>query len=258
MRSERRTMTLSCLVGCAAAAAWVMGAGAARSQDAETLRIATDGARPLADAVLELQTKYLVVITYEDPPYHASQVRDATDEYFHPTKPTVRDIVPRGGRFVFEYSWRPGGRESQWTAMLAAMLRQYRATGYGGDFRLDTTGAMFHVIPTTRRADGGVDEAYEAILSTVLDFGPSPDAQSARSALQTLVGNLTRVTGTRVLVGTVPEGLLRQTAVPTIGGRRSARSELIRILKCADERLSWRLLYDPADREFCLNIRGIW
>jgi hypothetical protein len=117
---------------------------------------------------------------------------------------------------------------------------------------------MFHVIPTARRADHGVDEPYAAILSTELDFASAGGMRSAYEALEALMGDLAHATGKSVEFGTISVNGLESTKVVRLAGRRSARSELVRILACAGGALSWRLLYEPVDPgKYCLNIRGV-
>jgi hypothetical protein len=78
-------------------------------QAAARVILALDDPRPLAQAVLELEAQFGLLITYEDPAYAfkgdisdvTATVRRDLDKYQPGEAPRV--LVPKGGRFVFSY-----------------------------------------------------------------------------------------------------------------------------------------------------------
>lgn len=206
--------------------------------------------RPLADAVLALERRHGIAITYEDPPYRFVDQLVNDSLAGRPAS-----FVPRGGPFSFEYVLPARPSDKAMKPVLAAMLHKYSATGYAGKFELSQTGTMLHVIPISRRAEDGQEVPYEAILSTQLSFAATGVEKSAFDALSGLTQDLQRATGVSVLLGTVPTNLLTTTKVVDWTGSASARTELVRILMLTGQPLSWLLFYDPnAPGMFVLNI----
>lgn len=226
--------------------------GSVTQRQTQKLTIAVERARPLADVVETLQDRLGVVITYEDPPYlHASQVRDASEDF----RGASRTFIPRGGPFSFSYELPQGTPEEQAARILDSLVEQYRGTGYPGNFRIERTGSVFHVVPTEHRSRAGQDEPFQPILSTPLQFQPTGTEQSALEALQHLVDALGRANNIRVGLATIPTNVLHQTKVTTDFGTRTAREELVRILAATGRQLSWRLMFDPNEPQtWFLNI----
>ena len=182
--------------------------------------------------------------------------RDATAE-FRPGQSTSarRTYIPRGGPFSFSYEMGGGTLDEQATSILESLLQEYRSQGYGGDFHIEKTGSLFHVVPGERRSRDGRDEAFQPILSTVLQIQATRAEQSALDALQELVDTLGRTAQARVGLMTFPANLLAQSRVTANAGTRTAREELVRILAATGRRLSWKLFFDPNEPEgWYLNI----
>lgn len=235
------------------------GTGAAASstqRDAAQRTIVVESGRPLADAVETLQSRLGIVITYEDPPYlDPSQLRDATDEVRRGQPNKRRIVVPRGGPLSFSYQMPEGTRDEQVTSILGSLLERYRANGYPGDFQVERTGTVFHVVPTGRLSREGRNEAFQSILSTTLEIEPTgTEPQSAIEALRNLVDSLGRTTDVPVVLGTIPTNLLRQSTVASNPGTRSAREELVRILASTGQGVSWQLFFGNEPEVWALNI----
>lgn len=220
----------------------------------QTITIQTS--RPLADVVETLQGRLGVVITYEDPPYlHASQIRDATAEFRRRRPSAPRTYIPRGGPFSFTYEMGGWTLDEQAASILESLVQEYRSQGYGGDFHIEKTGSLFHVVPSERRSRDGRDEAFQPILSTVLQIQGTRAEQSALEALRELVDTIGRTVQARIGLATVPTNLLVQSRVTANAGTRTAREELVRILATTGRRLSWQLFFDPNEPEgWYLNI----
>lgn len=165
MNRTMESITLMC--GLAATTVWVISdvaAGQPQSQTGQTRTLDVQSGRPLADAIRELERRHGWVVTYEEVPYEysgdlvdvARSVRKDGDF----TKPV---LVPKGGRLSFAYSEPlPNGENEE--AVLLELLRQYRASGLPGEFRLARTGRVFHVTPWTSRNALGVEVERQSAL----------------------------------------------------------------------------------------------
>jgi hypothetical protein len=233
----------------------VSGAGAASGvlQSGTQQTIVVDSGRPLADAVETLQKRLGVVITYEDPPYlHASQLRDATSEVRRGAPNERRIVVPRGGTLSFSYQLPQGTPEAQAFSLLEGLLQQHRAKGYGGNFRIDKTDRVFHVVPTQRRSRSGKDETFQALLDTPVQIESTE--QSAMDVVRRLVVALRGSTDIPVVLGSVPENLLAHTTVKPDSEMKPAREELVSVLASTGQALSWQLLFGNEPEIWVLNI----
>lgn len=231
--------------------------GVALAQESrQTQVISVDDPRPLEQIALALSKRHGLLITYEDPPYHASEGVDVTNLVNRQkTPPERRTVIPRGGPFTFKYQYQPHGDHEQWVAILRQLLREYETTAYPGHFRLVTTGESFHIIPVAYRGPSGGPEPYQALLDTELSFLSSNGKRPAIDALQDLVDAVSGATGIKVVLGAVPSNLLQDAAVPEVSGTRTARAELARVLESTQQRLSWLLLTMPEEPpQFVLNI----
>src|SRR5256885_13941815 len=88
---------------------------AAEAKLQTTEKLSVDDARPLAEAIVLLESKFGGVITYEDPAYvYSGDISDVTEsvrrdlDKFEPGK-APRVLVPKGGKFDFVVIHRANG-----------------------------------------------------------------------------------------------------------------------------------------------------
>jgi len=242
MGSSRRMMQRYCVaVTCAFLALVPLTA-----QRAQSLELSAYDARPLADVISQLETRYGWIITYEDPPY------EFTGDLDDVTLSVVRDpknfkgkvLVPRRRRFDFKYpvSDRPRAED-----VLAAVIRDYNMSGNHDGFRLLRTGSVFHVVPSVSANTVGLPTDRQSRLDVRVTI---PVAE--RSVLETLelvAAQVRELTGVRIGMG--GGNFLRQKKVRTGAATEPARDVLVRALASTGRDFSWRLQCDPGATKLC-------
>jgi len=217
--------------------------------------------RPVAKAAERLATLYGYLITYEDPRYqHADDLRDVTNEVRNDLgrvsmEKQPRTIVPAGGRLELRIIDPDLGRtDHSATVSIRALLDAQAARPNGGQFRLEQTGHMFHILPARVR-----DQAGDwASLSSVLDVPISllPADRSGMAQLQAIVEAIQKANGFPIKVGTVPLNVFRPRIHLGAENER-ARDVLIRALDATGARMTWQLYYAPDLKFYVLNIKEV-
>jgi hypothetical protein len=220
----------------------------------QRLNLDVNDPRPLAAALEQLEKRHGWVITYDDPPYlYAPDIEDVTLAVRRDGDITRRVLVPRGGRFRFEYSAPADGGAPNAALVLERLLEEYHLTGYPGMFRVIATGTVFHVVPSESRNASGVLAPSVSLLDAKISI---PDSErSVFSTVTAIVEAASRQLGARVGLGTVPVNLLMQRRVHERATNESARTVLMRTLASTHRQLSWRLFCDPGASAQCsLNL----
>lgn len=221
------------------------------------VKLSVESGRPLAEAILALQQKFGWVITYEDPRYvNAGEISDVTEQVrrdldkFPPGK-APKVLVPKGGPFVFEYD--PSNDPSR---LVGDLLAAYAASGNPGQFAMHSSSGVIHVVPTAVKDVSGRVTAQKSVLDEIINL-PAQE----RTGLQTLEGlcaAVSRAARQKVMVGTIPAGLFIRYK-DREERKMKARDALTQLLEKTRNGapLSWRLLYDPGQKIYALNIRSI-
>jgi hypothetical protein len=240
-----------------------------RSQTAVGESLSVDDPRPVAEAVSQLEKRYGWVITYEDPMYVSgkeitdvtSKVRRDLDKYMPNEAPRV--LVPRGGSLAINFNvtsdentfLRP---ESVAQQIIDANTKADNA----GRFRLERSGEIVHVIPVAHRDSTEAWVPEQSVLDAIITI-PSGD-RTGLQALDALCVAVSRVTQTKVALGTVDINLFIRSRQELGADQERARDFLVRLLentrangKLGETKLSWQLLFGPATKDYRLNVHAV-
>lgn len=218
--------------------------------------VTANSPRPLAQALAVLREEYGWLIDYEDPPYQSepdlTEVINPQWQVSHPGAREARGIA--GGRFQSEYTEGPdfsslAARE----ATLRKIVSDYNHSNNPGKFNVRAEGdGRFAIIGSATRRKGGPDETVMPILDTPVSI--VTQQRSAGATVTAILKALSDKTSTKVILGTVPTNLLFQAQVSVGGEDMSARKLLLQTLDATGRPLHWRLLFDPTNGSFVLNI----
>jgi hypothetical protein len=223
----------------------------------EKVKLSVESGRPLAEAILALQEKFGWVITYEDPRYvNAGEISDVTEQVRRdldkfPPGQAPKVLVPKGGAFVFEYD--PTVDRSQ---LVRDLLAAHTASGNPGQFAMDSSSGVIHVTPTAMKDVSGRVTAQKSVLDEIINL-PAKE-RTGMQTLEDLCAAVSRAARQKVIVGTIPAGLFFQYK-DREERKMKARDALAQLLEKtrSGAPLSWRLLYDPGQKIYALNIRPI-
>jgi hypothetical protein len=249
MRSIVRSFLL---VTTAASAMCALAATPAAGQQIATVR----DPRPVAAMVLQLETSHSWRITYEDPPYaNDADIDDVTDQ-------VVRDASERSWLKVLVPKTRTlsvprlAGVTDESKALRTVVIQYNAMVGYEA-FQIVQDGPVFHVIPKNMKDGSGQLQTAMAVLDTKIAIGAGE--RSIFQLIDEICAKISVASGTPVKIGTVPQSLLRnlKTPVSTAGRKQSARAILDEVFSRSGVHLSWRLLFDPKDRFYALNLHEV-
>jgi hypothetical protein len=133
------------------------------------------------------------------------------------------------------------------------MVAEYNASGYPATFQVVRTEDMLHVVPVSVQGQDGSLVRQSSILDARISLSPRKD-RTTLEALATLLAAVQAATGQHVLLGTSPTNLFVQSRMEEGAADETARDVLIRTVRATGRRLSWRLLYDPGDQAYFLNL----
>jgi hypothetical protein len=239
------------------ALAWT-GTQTASQSPQET--IVVDDPRPLAKSLETLEKRYGWVITYEDPRFaSATDLVDVTDKVQKSRSPasTSRTLIPRGGTFFYNYPRLTSPSDlSQASDLLEGVVSGYNDSGYPGTFRLALVDGIFHVTPATVRGRDGRYISQSSILETRITV-PAKKLRDGAAMLNALAAVLSKASGHKVLVGTIPTKLLVRSRSEGAWTNEVARNVMITALQSTGTRMSWKLFYDPALKTYALNVQQV-
>lgn len=229
---------------------------------ARKVKLSVEDGRPLAQAILVLQERFGFVITYEDPRYvNADEMSDVTEQVRRdldkfPPGQAPRVLVPKGGTLVFEYDSGSDSSPPDANLIMQQLLAAHAVSGHAGTFGIETGTDVIHVFPTAGRDVSGRITAQKSVLDEVINL-PAQE-RTGLQTLEALCAAVSKATGQRVVVGTIPDRLFDQYK-DRKERKLKARDALVQLLEEARNgaRLSWRLLYDPGLKIYALNIRPI-
>lgn len=232
-------------------------------QEIEKINLSIEDPRPVAKAVEILEARCGCIITYEDTQYlHPSEIADVTlqvrkDLDKFPPGQAPKVLIPKPSALALQYDEvalkDPGGV----AGVVNQLLEAHSARGNAGRFRLETDGQTIHVIPTASKNKDGAMIPQASVLDTVI-FLPAEE-RTGMETLEAICRAVSQATNIHVGVGTIPLNLFLRDRYRQEVNSGKARDVLIDLLKTLQgpNQLSWRLLYDPGDKTFALNIHGV-
>src|SRR5258705_4950464 len=238
-------------------------------QVAGTEHLSVNNGRPVAEAAWELEKRYGWVITYEDPIYvHGSEINDVTlqvrrdlDKYKPGQAPKV--LVPKGGSLAITFKLTSDDNTPvRPESVVQKLLEVNGAAGNGGSFRLEVSGPIVHVIPTAYKNSAGTLVPLQPVLDSLISI--PAEERTGMQSLEALCAAVSEVTQTKVVVGTADVNLFAGHSYQLGAKDEKARDFLVRLLgnvrvagRLDDTDLSWRLLFDPTEKFYALNIHGV-
>jgi hypothetical protein len=229
-----------------------------------SMRLTIDSARPVARAVLTLETRYNYVITYEDPRYTSED--DLVD-----AGPTVRKnysgsrpaeeqelLVPKAGKLTLLLPASSSISSGELAKVLHELIGLQTASTYGGHFRIEQNGDVFHVIPAEVRNHEGNWTPQGSLLDTRISL-PVQDRSEKElyRAIAAAVSTAAHVSMGVVLNNGWVIGPVEPKRTISMGAvSEPARSVLMRALGLSSMRRTWALLHTTEDGSnvFSLNI----
>lgn len=248
-------------------------ASVAYGQQVGIILSATDP-RPLAKAAQAFELHYGIPMSYEDPAYaYDGDLIDKTDPTYKISHPDVRALIPKGGSVVLRGNLSAlVSSPTDAIPLLQPLLDDHVRAGNPGEFALVQSGDGVVIVPTKVRDANGILLADQSPLEVRISF---PELQ--RTDLETLdaiCGTILANSGKKVMVATTPFIGLRSSGARgsyyvTIGANNEpARSVLQRTLaglQWPDPRtqgsilkMGWRLLYDPGQKVYALNVHQVF
>lgn len=226
---------------------------------AREVLVVEDG-RPLAKAVAELERQFGWVITYEDPPYIfkgdisdvTAMVRRDLDKY--PPGEAPRVLVPKGGRFVFHYD---ASLRRDPLVLLRQLVIAYHSNIGAAKFQVEKSDKAFHIIPVAVRGVSGKEVLDRSPLNIAITLPIK--VRTGMQELEELCAIISKLSHSRVVVGTIPVGMFSRSLGKRGGSRIIARHAIEDLLEKTAHglKLSWRLLYGPDTKMYALNIHEI-
>jgi len=227
-------------------------------QPQEKERLVVRDNRPVAEAIVSLETRFGRVITYEDPPLvHPEDLLDVTetvrrdlDKYPPGKAPKV--FVPRGGELNLEY-----GQDDPVEVVLASVLSESQRAMNSPTFRSEETNGIIHVIPESVKGLAGDTIRIRSILDAPVQLSAQP--RTGMQMLEAWCDSVSASSKKQVLIGLAPIGMLLNykddKGLSSPNGRAALTEILTRATKGA--KVSWQLFYDPGQKIYVINIHPV-
>lgn len=203
--------------------------------------IKVKGPRPLAAAILILESRLKVPITYEDPPYQF-----AKDVAVSPEGP----LIPKPGNIDLEYV-----EQTDIGNILRSLVEANTKQDNPGIFEFKAADGFYHVVPVSYRNEAGELVAHKSVLDM-------PVSISMRNAtgieiMEVICKQLSEKTGGTVVVGMIPAAPFSAPQERFTAVNRSASDCLKELIKKSGRSLSWQFFYDPKLKWYVLNIHPV-
>lgn len=208
------------------------------------------GSRPLALALMEIQAKTGLVITYEDPGYfNEYDILDVTREVTRTV--SARAVrVPRGGTFVV---WLSESDVASIDGLMGRVLEAYASAGLPGTFRHSRRHAAVHVFPVATRGVDGTSVPYSSPLDARISIAPAE--RTLVDHAEAILAAASTASRRELGLATAPQGGLSMFRTTLGFADEPARDALARVLALTDTPLSWQLLCSPPPETDCaLNV----
>jgi len=223
--------------------------------DTVTERLNVYDARPVARAIELLISRYPVVITCEDPRYEFQGDLLNRQQEVGARSPL---LVPIEGSLALEYqaSEEPEMPKDLRELLPEIVLQHELRNARGGRFRIEEDSDAFHVIPYAAKDPDGAWQSQESVLDLLITLDREEQVAGAEM-LDRIVAAISEASGTEVRVGTIPLGAFFRFEGTLEARNERARDVLMRTLRAVDERLTWRLLFNPSRQRYSLNGRQV-
>jgi hypothetical protein len=231
--------------------------GALQTKTAQIIIDDEHNTRPLATAVRELEERYGWIITFEEAPpeFDLLDITASVRKDYDPTKPQLKILTRRAIPLRFIYNVPDQTPRSDPMSVLPALLKAYELSGNQGKFRIIQTGAVFHVVPTMSENAQGIPTPRSSRLDVRIDV--EPGEKTVLQTVRAILRAVSSLTGTNVLIGTVPTNLFSQTTVREAARDESARDVLMRTLAATKRTMSWQLFCSASPKVCALNIHTV-
>jgi hypothetical protein len=219
--------------------------------------ITVQRARPVAEAIEELERRYGWQITYEDPPYvYYGDITEVTginrrvpvqsqSELQAAQQPaSQRTLVPKGGSLTFTLP----SEDPDELGAVEALLKSYNESHRGFEFAVVQGAGLLHVVPRQARGLSGNLEPVKPVLDTLITI--EPKERTSEAFIEEVLKKISIATNTHVAMGTISFNMLTRTKTSIGGSGRTAQSILEQWMLERRARLSWRLLYSPDDKVY--------
>jgi hypothetical protein len=122
---------------------------------------------------------------------------------------------------------------------------------------VEQSDGAFHIIHVAIRGVSGKEILNRAPLNIAITLPIK--VRTASQELEELCATVSKLTHTRVIVGTIPTGMFSKSLGKRGAVQITARHALADLLDKAGNgvKLSWRLLYDPGMKIYALNIHTV-
>ena len=223
----------------------------------QTIRIrVTDRARPVSEAVRQLENLFGQVITYEDASYvHPSDIVDVTDKVSRERSGTQRVLVMRNGSIDVALNRRDQSVSNSVGLLLRLILQDSERAGNAGEFRAEWIDGAFHVIPDAIKGKDGKRQLFRPILDTLITLPPHDG--NGFEFVERVAKALTNASGRDIRAGMMPRNLARSRVYSAANGE-VARLVLWRGLRALGPQLSWQMLCSVGEAGFCtLNVHPV-
>ena len=217
--------------------------------------LSVEAPRPVDLAARTLAAQYHAVITYEDPQYQdaddtvdrAASVRKDYGLYAPGKAPKA--LGPVGGTLSVNFS------SSDLKSMLDQLNQAQTTAKVGGRFGVETTGAVYHIVPVQVRDSSGKWIKQQSILDKPISLDSRP--RGSYELLSSICGAVAGANNRGVLLITASGPDTDQSPRYTLAAsQESARSVLVRALAMMAPdvgQLTWSLYYDVGSGKYYMN-----
>ena len=164
-------------------------------------------------------------------------------------------FVPRGGMFSLSLPSQIGSAPAEKLSAVQELLWASFSAGNPGDFQVIESNGQLHIVPVSAK------DADEQVVSVepALNARISIETKdwNGLDLLEAFCQQVTTVTGRRVEVGTIPLNHFAHHRALYGASAEVARDFLSRFLISTGTGYSWRLLFDPTDQVYALNIHWL-
>lgn len=218
---------------------WVLCNGKADAFSSE--QIVVRDPRPLAAAILILESRAGKPITYEDPPYlYPAEISTS------PEGP----LIPKGGTIDFSYN-----SENTTGSTLQSLLNGREGSQSIGTFTLISDEGFYHVVPSKYRDVKGELVPNQSPLDAQVTI--EREGISGFEILNVLGSQVSEKTDKKFVIGMVPQNPLSSPLASFSCRKEKARQCLVKLIKATGTNLSWQIFYDPKLHWYVLNIHRV-
>jgi hypothetical protein len=238
------------------------------AKSSSDFRLSVDEGRPLSKIADVLQKKLAQAVSYEDPPwiFDGDKIRAVDTAWgaeILKTHPNFNAIVPKSAALEIDFpvDRSTGKALASAESILDDSVNRHNARQNPGVFRLQKLETGFVIIPVTARDALGRNGPARSSLDFPIYF--DEEERSGELTLEIMMQAIKQAAPYRVELATLPKHI-SETKVRLGARGESARDILYRFLKThhwADPQNrgvipeeSWRLLFDPKDKYYMLNL----